>query len=65
MLYAGSSQNTTAALSQSDRGYADSFACDLVARVRATPFLDHPPPERWLSREMSALSHGDHPNDDP
>ena len=27
-------------------------------RVRATPLLDHPPPERWLSGEVPALGHG-------
>ena len=41
------------------------FACVLVARVRATPFSSHPPPARWLSREMPALGHSDRSNDHP
>jgi hypothetical protein len=34
-------------------------------RVRATPLLDHPPPERWLSGEVPALGHGDCCDDGP
>ena len=40
------------------------FACFLVVRVRATPFLGHPLPKR-LSREAPALGHGDRSYDDP
>jgi hypothetical protein len=34
-------------------------------RVRATPLLDHPPPERWLSGEVPDWGHGDCCDDGP
>jgi hypothetical protein len=45
-------------------GAMSLYVCFLLARVRATPFLSHPPPKR-MSREMPALGHGYRSNDDP